>query len=245
VRSLRLLPIVIVAGTALAALKLLGLAFDGGYLLTAIPEAVAQQQTAAPVGEAADSGAAPTDAPETAETAPAVPIPGLGNDDEAEPSFDGGRETGSKRAVLERLANRRETLEARERDLELREQLLKAAETRLEKRVAELKALENKIGATVEEKKAQEAAKLADLVKMYESMKPKSAAAIFDRLDHAVLVPVAKQMKPKKLGDIMARMSPETAEKLTVALASPADPVLAPPARELPKIEGTKPNTNG
>ena len=55
---------------------------------------------------------------------------------------------------------------------------------------------------------------------MYETMKPKDAARVFDRLGLDVLVPVVQQMNPRKMSDVLAAMSPERAEKLTVALAA-------------------------
>ena len=243
----RLLPIVIVAGAALIFLKSIGLVFDGGYLLAPIPEAIAQQQTEGePAAVSENDAAKPTK--ENSETTaanstePTKEVSKLA--DAIGTKVELGAGSKSKQAVLNRLGERRKVLESRARDLELREQLLKAAEKRLEKRVAELKALEKKIGATVEAKKKQDEAKFADLVKMYESMKPKAAAAIFDRLDLAVLVPVAKQMSPRKLGDVMARMKPEVAERLTVALADTQPAASMPAARQLPKIKGRKPSNS-
>src|SRR5690606_11431713 len=87
--------------------------------------------------------------------------------------------------------------------------------------------------------KAEEEQKIKDLVVMYENMKPKQAAAIFDRLDMNVLVRVTTQMDPKKTSDIIARMEPAAAERLTVALAKRE--VKNPEAQDpssLPKIEG-------
>ncbi|MBK5948410.1 hypothetical protein CH339_21725 [Rhodobium orientis] len=243
---------------------MIGLAFDGGYLLAPIPEAVAQQQDAAPApadgapadgapAEAAPAGegaqeAAPADAaPAKAAPPPPPPLPGASN----QPPVQGhevklGQGSPAERAVLERLGERHETLKSREEDLKLREQLLRAAEERLEQRVTELKKLEKTISAGVEQKKEEKSAKLADLVKMYETMKPKAAAKIFDRLDLLVLVPVAKQMKPQKLGDVMARMTPEAAEKLTVALATDEITNSIPKTtRTLPKIQGRKPAASG
>ena len=55
---------------------------------------------------------------------------------------------------------------------------------------------------------------------MYETMKPKEAAKIFDRLDIKVLIDVATQMKPQIMSAILAQMSPENAERLTVELAA-------------------------
>ena len=111
--------------------------------------------------------------------------------------------------------------------------------------VDELKVLEQRIEAAVEEKKRQEENEVAGLVTMYETMKPKDAARIFDRLSLPILLKVVRQMKPRKMAEILAKMSPEAAERLTVAIASnagstpqPVQPVAAQaPAQEmLPKI---------
>jgi flagellar motility protein MotE (MotC chaperone) len=57
---------------------------------------------------------------------------------------------------------------------------------------------------------------------MYENMKPREAARVFDRLAADVLVPVVLQMNPRKMSEVLAAMSPDSAEKLTVALANRA-----------------------
>ena len=51
----------------------------------------------------------------------------------------------SERAILERLQARRQELEARAREIDIRESLLKAAEKRIESQVEELKAVESRI----------------------------------------------------------------------------------------------------
>ena len=51
-----------------------------------------------------------------------------------------------ERAVLERLQERRQELDNRTRDLEMRENLLKAAEKRVEAKVGELKDVELRVG---------------------------------------------------------------------------------------------------
>jgi flagellar motility protein MotE (MotC chaperone) len=74
-------------------------------------------------------------------------------------------------------------------------------------------------------------------------MKPKEAAAIFDVMDLKVLVEVTSKMAPKKAGDVIAKMEPAVAERLTVALAkreATTTPVSGP--QNLPKIEGQKAN---
>lgn len=125
----------------------------------------------------------------------------------------------AEKALLERLGERREELEGRMRELEMRERLLNSAEKKLDGRVGDLKALEEKNGpaskTAVEEAKA-----IKNLVIMYESMKPKDAARVFDRLGLDVLVPVVQQMNPRKMSEVLAAMAPDRAEKLTVALAT-------------------------
>jgi len=74
---------------------------------------------------------------------------------------------------------------------------------------------------------------------MYENMKPKDAARIFDRLDMKVLIEVETHMNPRTMSEILAGMTPDTAEKLTVELANRAraQPASQTPDK-LPKIEG-------
>jgi flagellar motility protein MotE (MotC chaperone) len=146
-----------------------------------------------------------------------------------------------ERAVLESLQQRRQELETRAREIEVRDSLLKAAEKRIEQRLQELKEVETRNTGAAAEKKEAEAAKFKSLVTMYENMKAKDAAKIFDRLDLRILVEVADAMNPRRMSDILGLMDTAAAEKLTVELAnrsgqmgkaSPQQPA------ELPKIEG-------
>jgi flagellar motility protein MotE (MotC chaperone) len=77
---------------------------------------------------------------------------------------------------------------------------------------------------------------------MYENMKAKEAAKIFDRLDMRVLLEVATQLNPRRMSDILALMSAEAAERLTIELATRGKDRAQTPA-DLPKIEG-RPATN-
>jgi flagellar motility protein MotE (MotC chaperone) len=144
-----------------------------------------------------------------------------------------------ERAVLERLQGRREELESRTRDLEMRENLLKATEKRLDAKVGELKDVEGRITTAVGTRDKAEADRFKSIVIMYENMKAKDAARIFDRLDIKVLVEVATQMKPAKMSEVLAAMTSESAERLTVELASRASAGPRPQGPDqLPKIEG-------
>jgi flagellar motility protein MotE (MotC chaperone) len=150
-----------------------------------------------------------------------------------------GPSSPAERAILERLGERRQELDARARELEIRENLLKSAEKRIDSRVNELKGLEEQAGGSAQKKEAEEAARLKGLVTMYENMKAKDAAKIFDRLEMPILIAVVTQIKPRVMADIMAQMQPEAAERLTTELASRAVGIApSQPQTELPKIEG-------
>jgi flagellar motility protein MotE (MotC chaperone) len=250
--NLRLIPIVLVAIICLFALKTFGLVFHGGYTLSApaTRNAVGAEVTGSVAAPAQAprkrswaqemlnfpevTGSVPSaraNAPETtqsaavAQPAPTVAIPAA--DRPLSPA---------ERAVLERLAERRAELDARARELDMRESLLMAAEKRLEARVAELKELEARVNNAVQAKSEEEAGRLKNLITMYENMKAKDAARIFDRLDIRVLIEVAIGLNPRRMSDIMAQMMPEAAERLTIELAARAKDKSA--IADLPKIEG-------
>jgi flagellar motility protein MotE (MotC chaperone) len=152
----------------------------------------------------------------------------------------------SERAVLERLQERRGAIDERNREIELRENMLRAAERKVDDRINELKEVEGRLDAGARAEQAEAERQMKMLVVMYENMKPKDAAKIFDRLNLQVLVPIATAMKPARMSEVLAAMSPEAAEKLTVALASRSRDLSmsqgtgggsTTPAGELPRID--------
>jgi len=121
--------------------------------------------------------------------------------------------------LLQQLAERRQVLESREQEFEIRTGLLAAAESRIDKKVEELKVLRETISGLIKTFDAQQDAKLLSLVKIYENMKPKEAAKIFEELQMDTLLEVAERMKERKLAPIMAKMHPEKARDMTVELS--------------------------
>jgi flagellar motility protein MotE (MotC chaperone) len=116
---------------------------------------------------------------------------------------------------------------------------LKATEKRVEDKVNELKDVEGKVKTAEGDRDKAEAKRFQDIIAMYENMKPKEAARIFDRLDMKVLVDVSTKMNPRAMSSILAQMSPEAAERLTVELAIRASgQTKKDTPKELPKIEG-------
>jgi flagellar motility protein MotE (MotC chaperone) len=190
---------------------------------------------AAPATAAGATTATATTSPPTGRDGPqSMPPPGT-----VIPLNGPGQISGAERAILDRLQQRREELDARSRELDIRESLIKEAERRMDAKLTEIKETESKIAAETQQRDDADNARLKSLVTMYENMKPRDAAKIFDRLEIPVLLQVASLIKPQQMAEIMAQTSPDTAEKLTVELASkaqPAKPDDGPP--ELPKIVG-------
>jgi flagellar motility protein MotE (MotC chaperone) len=149
----------------------------------------------------------------------------------------------SEREILERLKDRRTEIEARDRELEMRDSLLRTTERKLDEKIGQLRTLENQL-ETNQQKSNDPKQRFKPLVTMYESMKPKEAARVFDRLDIKILMDIVQQMNPRKMAEILAVMEPAAAERLTVALARQAANVVevAAPAAdgELPRLNAPR-----
>ena len=125
----------------------------------------------------------------------------------------------SERAVLLELRQRRQDLEARESTLTSRESVLKAAEQKLASRVEELQGLQHRLESLDAARQQQDDAAWKGLVKVYETMKPRDAGAIFNDLDMPVLLSVVGRMKEARAAAVLAAMSPDKAREVTTQLA--------------------------
>lgn len=131
--------------------------------------------------------------------------------------------TATEIALLENLAERREQIERQGAELDVRENLLVATENRIDEKIQALKTLEERIAKLVDEFKRTEDARIKRLVKVYETMKPKDAARIFDQLELETLLDVVSLMKESKTALILAAMESRRARELTLALAQRTD----------------------
>ena len=246
-RDIRVIPVVLVAIFGLAVLKIAGLVIDGGYVFDyqvnePAKRSWAQDNFGYPNGartEAADitGSVKKEEKKEEPKPAPAAEPP-KPDGVVVFPDQNPQSVSPSERAILERLQARRQELEQRAREIEIRESLLKSAEKRIEGRVEEVKATEAKISTATGQKAEQDAARFKSIITMYEGMKPKDAAKVFDRLEMSVLYDIASQIAPRKMSDILGLMQPEAAERLTVELARRAGTDKSTSTAELPKIEG-------
>jgi flagellar motility protein MotE (MotC chaperone) len=240
-RNIRVLPVVLVAIFSLAVLKIAGLVLDGGYVFDYRPESTKPswaQETFNFPGRSGTDASDITGSVEKPKEEEAKPAHEVAKAETTMRPEQGQAVSASERAILERLQARRQELEARAREIDIRESLLKAAEKRAEGRVEELKAIESRITGAAAQKADEEAARFKGIITMYEGMKPKDAAKVFDRLEMPVLFEIASQIAPRKMADILGQMSPEVAERLTVEMARRAGSDKSVAGAELPKIEG-------
>lgn len=228
--KLRLLDAVVVASIGLLGLKTLGFFAPGegrdrssfarvlsnGHSPYVVPDPETTGSVAAK--KAADKEDGKPDDPKTAQKGPAPPA--MSRPVSLDPG--GAGLSAAERELLESLGQRRDELDARQRELDMRESLLSTAEKKLDARIGDLKAIEGRISAGDRSKPGGGAETARNLVTMYEAMKPKEAARVFDRLSQDILVPMVLQMNARKMAEVLAAMSPEAAQKLTVALAARA-----------------------
>ncbi len=134
------------------------------------------------------------------------------------PSLPDEEVSPAEKDVLKQLSSRREQLEKRSRDLDAREALLKVTEQRVDQKIKEMETLRQQVQSLVNQAGGAQAAQLENLVKIYETMKPDEAARIFETLDMPVLLGVIKMMKPARTALVMAKLPPEKAKEVTIAL---------------------------
>jgi flagellar motility protein MotE (MotC chaperone) len=119
-----------------------------------------------------------------------------------------------------------EALTARETDVALREATLQdrtaalaLAEAAIDKRLVELQEAEAALAATLAI--ADEAAErdLARLTTVYETMKPKDAAALFETMAPEFAAGFLGRMQPQAAAAIMSGLPPEAAYQISLQLA--------------------------
>lgn len=126
--------------------------------------------------------------------------------------------------LLQQLRKRREELDARAHSLDDRQAILSAEEVKLQQRVNELQVLQTKLEQEADNRQKSQDAAWGNLVKLYEAMRPRDAAKIFDDLDMPVLIELARRMNERKAAAILASMQPDRARDLTARLAQLASP---------------------
>jgi flagellar motility protein MotE (MotC chaperone) len=221
--SSRLLPATIVATSVVLAIKVVGLVADAPTpgtvwvktrqaVMTAsvIPDAHAAgpDAPAASPPQPAAASAEPTLASDIAKPLSPSPAPR-----QQAPHVDAD-------AAASDITLHRSQIETRDLQVSQREAAVAAAEKHLTDRVAELLAIQSHLQSLVNDYKDHDDAKWAALVRMYEGMRPRDAAVIFNGLDKSVLLEILGRMKPAKAAPVIALMQPENARQVTADLAA-------------------------
>jgi flagellar motility protein MotE (MotC chaperone) len=219
--SVRVLPLTLIGAGLLLVVKVVEVASVLGEFPIAAPIAEARAEATRPQPAAAapprsqPAAAGPTEsaihAAHPGKTQPLAQAAGT----DARSTLPSPQEV----AILEQLAGRRQALDAREEELGRKGDLLRAAETRLDQKLQQMKDLESSLARLIKADDEQQQAKLRSLVKIYENMKPKDAARIFEELDMDTLLPVAARMNERKLAPVMAEMNPAKAKEITQELS--------------------------
>lgn len=145
---------------------------------------------------------------------------------------DPSRFSQSEIDLLQALATRRDSLDRREATLEQREAVIQAAEKRIAEKAAELQSGKQELQTLLDAYNTQEDNRLKSLVKIYEAMKPKDAAQIFDKLDNVVLIGVVERMKETRVAPILAAMDTDRAKQVTDELAQRKEAPSDDPAQQ-------------
>lgn len=203
--SVRLMPAVMVTVAAVLGLKAVAMAESVAETVAAAGHDEPATATAGGYGEAPAAAAASQhcEAPTLADMA------GLSQ---------------SEVQVLQALGTRRAELDARGVAMETQDGLMLAAEQRLSERLAELRTLETRVNDLLGQLDQAQEQRLRELVGVYERMRARDAAAVFDGLEDDVLVQVASRMRQANLAEVMGRMDPARARALTQMLADRARP---------------------
>lgn len=243
---LRLLPAVIFCAAFALTLKI-GAIWQGLDGVLAPTQAAAEDKPAAPAGKPADTkaggpnagSAKPADptAPDKATTAAGKEAKsregGKAGATEGEDGksgrgertgkphawFDPSQVTDSELDVLQKLSDRRTQLDKRQHEVETRERLLQATEKRIDAKIAELKGIQKTVDDLLKKHDKQKEEQLRSVVKIYENMKPKDAARIFEQLDMSILLDVVERMREAKVAPVLANMTPAKAKAVTAAMA--------------------------
>jgi flagellar motility protein MotE (MotC chaperone) len=211
----RLLPATIAAMTALLLVKC-GVLLQVAVTHGSKPDSV---MVAAANAASTDQTRDPDKPPPATHPKAAPPATPAQAQPSAQPAAGPPPVTESEKALLQELRQRRQDLDARADAIAIRDSLQVAAEQKLTSRVAELRTLQTKLEGLDAAQKQKEDAGWQGLVKLYETMKPKDAATIFNDLAMPVLLQLMDRMKDAKAALIMAAMNPDKARDVTAELA--------------------------
>lgn len=122
--------------------------------------------------------------------------------------------------ILTSLDSRRAELEDRNRKLDDRASDLDKRDRELATRLTQLRELTEKLSIERDKGEKKRGAQLDQLANVYGSMNPPEAAALIEQLDVHIALQLLERMPEKRIGQILALMSPARALAITKMLSS-------------------------
>lgn len=122
-------------------------------------------------------------------------------------------------AMLEAFQMREARLKAQEDALRDRMHALKIVDEQVAQKLEALAAAETALRETIALAETAAEGDLARLTKVYETMKPKQAAALFEEMTPEFAAGFLGRMRPDAAAAILAGLSPEAAHRFSVVLA--------------------------
>lgn len=121
--------------------------------------------------------------------------------------------------LLEAITERMAFLDERELELATRSEKLTAAKILIDNNMARLIEAEEKLSNTIARVDGASEGDLDRLTSVYESMKPKVAAALFEQMDSDFAAGFLGRMNPQAAASIMSNLSTEVGYAISVVLA--------------------------
>ncbi|SEM52296.1 Flagellar motility protein MotE, a chaperone for MotC folding [Gemmobacter aquatilis] len=122
-------------------------------------------------------------------------------------------------ALAEALSAREARVRTQETAVEERLAALALADKVIESRLAKLREAEEKLRATLAIADGAAEGDLAQLTEVYQAMKPKDAAAVFEKMDAQFAAGFLGRMRPESAAAVLSGMAPDKAYMISVLLA--------------------------
>jgi flagellar motility protein MotE (MotC chaperone) len=129
--------------------------------------------------------------------------------------------------ILQTLANRRRDLDRREEIISKKELVITTAQNQIQEQMASLQKLKADIVEALKFTDKNERDKIIALARIYENMKPKEAARVFNQMDVKILTDIMKFMNQKKISAILGHMNVGKARELTSVIINTKSPYAA------------------
>jgi flagellar motility protein MotE (MotC chaperone) len=139
-----------------------------------------------------------------------------------------GQHPGCDPRLLRAIDERSRQLDAWSSDLAARGRMLEVIEARASEQVQAMRAERSALEATLARVDSEAEAEISRLVKIYETMKPKDAARIFEAMPAEIAAGFVRRMAEQKSALVMGNLEATHAYAITLALASSGVPPAAP-----------------